>query len=370
MMKVLHMKQIPKISELVDEFWDKQKDNFSYSATTENDKITECALDFMTFNCGRLWQDVTDDSSLNNELINLFAQDFIRQFWNNRIAFDNSDIFYIKLRSFLDQWLPVWGQFYKEAILDKAAFITNLGQVTTNQNGLLHVEGLNSGTTSSKGGTTSTTSGTNSATTDGRNAQDTTTNGTTTTSVNGKTTTTGTDTTTKNDSTSTDTQSMNIIADTPQDQINATNFTKTDENGVGAKPLGAYKFNYASSVTGKHDAVTTKTTGTDAVEHNTTVADNSTTTGKSDTTTNVNGTNHSETTGKNDSTSTTQNNNAITNSSNNKSDQSNSSVGNTTTKSRNLPISQIAKEFSDLANGAYLRVFMQAKKAGLFLGVY
>lgn len=364
------MKQIPKISELVDEFWEEQKDNLSYSATSENDKITECALDFMTYKCGALWQDVTDDSNLNNELINLFAQDFVRQFWNNRIAFKNPIIFYIKLRSFLDQWLPVWGQFYKEAILDKSAFITNLGQVSTNQNGLLHVEGLNSGTTSSKGGTTSTTSGTNSATTDGRNTQDTTTNGNTSTSVNGKTTTTGTDTTTKNDSTSTDTQSMNIVADTPQDQINASNFTKTDSKGVGAKPLGAYNFNYASNVNGKHDAVTTKTTGTDSVEHNTTVADNSTTTGKSDTTTNVNGTNHSETTGKNDSTTITQNNNAITNSSNNRSDQNSSSVGNTTTKSRNLPISQIAKEFSDLANGAYLRVFMQAKKAGLFLGVY
>lgn len=384
----IHKHEIPKISELLDDFYSRNIGvRAGYTAdASEEEKIEKASLDFLTFNLGKIWQDITDDSNLNAEIVNLFAQDFIRQFWNNQIAYGDAMSFYVKLRGFMDQWLPIWGQFYKEAVLDKAAFITNLGSVSTTGSGLVHVDGLSSGTSSSDAKTSSSTTantrnnstvsienstkGGSTNSTDGKNS--TTTNGTT------NVLTTGTDTTTKQDKTVTDAQNMQLDADTPQDEINAANFSNGGGDGKIAAPLSAYNFNYASSASGQHNLTNVTTNDTDTVSHNTNVnttqndsvdgkthqegtTNNQSETKGTNTTEGVSGT-ESTTTGTNDisgSTSTKQN-----------SDTSSKSAGTTNTRMRGLPLTQIAREFDEMANGAYLRIFAEAKKAGLFLGVY
>lgn len=365
MTKVIHLKKIPKISDLFTDFYETAAPVYKWDVSANaEERIETAALDFLTDKCGKVWQDVTDDSNLNAELINLFAQDFVRQFWNNRIAFDDETIFFVKLRSFLDQWLPVWGQFYREAILAKSAFITNAGQVSTNSNGLLHVEGLNSNESKNTGNSTSQTTGTTSSVTDGKTSSNSNGTNSTTGTTSSDQKTTGTDTTTHN--TTTDTQSMSVNADQPQDVINAENFAKTGKDG--AKPLSGYNWEYASSTGGKHDAQTV--TGTDSTEHNTDVA----TTGnsKQDVTNQEStiGTSHSETKGTSDSTTTSSTTGNTSSKGTNNSDQRSSNAGVTTTKARNASIASLAEQFDSFANGAYMMLFLKAKKSGIFLGVY
>lgn len=388
MIQWIHKHEIPKISELLDDFYSRNIGvRAGYTAdASEEEKIEKASLDFLTFNLGKIWQDVTDDSNLNAEIVNLFAQDFIRQFWNNRIAYSDTMSFYVKLRGFMDQWLPIWGQFYKEAVLDKAAFITSLGSVSTTGSGLVHVDGLSSGTSSSDGKTSSTTTANTQSTSTG--TTDSTTNGSSTNSADGtnstKTTgttsqsTTGTDTTTKQDKTVTDAQNMQLDADTPQDEINAANFSTSGGDGKSASPLSAYNFNYASSASGQHNLTNVTANGTDTVSHNTNV--NTTQNDSADGKTHQEGTttNQSETKGTNqtkgsietDSTTTGTNNVSGSTSTKQNSDTSSKSAGTTNTRMRGLPLTQIAREFDEMANGAYLRIFAEAKKAGLFLGVY
>lgn len=379
----IHRHQIPKIKELLSDFYNKNVGRAGYSAgATDEEEIEQASLDFLTVNCGKLWQNITDDSNLNAEIINIFAQDFIRQFWNNRIGYDNTMAFYIKLRGFMDQWLPVWGQFYKEAVLDKNAFVTSIGTVGVNATGLIHVEGKSSGGTTSEGTTDSSTKGeTSSATTaitssnsdtKGSNTKDDTSSSNT--SVDTSQITNGTDTTTKNDTTTTDTQNMEVTSDTPQDRI-STDFSK---GGKGTEPLSAYNFTYASSAEGQHTLASSDTTGKDTVVHSTKVEgqDLTSVTGENhekgtiNTTTTTNGKNDSSTNGYNSSTTNGKTTLKVTNDNKQNNDTTSQSANVTNSKSRGLPLTQIAREFDEMANGAYLRIFIEAKKAGLFLGVY
>lgn len=380
----IHRHQIPKIKELLNDFYNKNVGTRAgYSAgATDEEEIEQASLDFLTVNCGKLWQNITDDSNLNAEIINIFAQDFIRQFWNSRIGYDNTMAFYIKLRGFMDQWLPVWGQFYKEAVLDKNAFVTSIGTVGVNATGLIHVEGKSSGGTTSEGTNDSSTKGeTSGATTaitsstsdtKGSNTKDDTSSSNT--SVDTSQITNGTDTTTKNDTTTTDTQNMQVTSDTPQDRI-STDFSK---GGKGTEPLSAYNFNYASSAEGQHTLASADTTGKDTVVHSTKVEgqDLTSVTGENhekgtiNSTTTTNGKNDSSTNGYNSSTTNGKTTLKVTNDNKQNNDTTSQSANVTNSKSRGLPLTQIAREFDEMANGAYLRIFIEAKKAGLFLGVY
>lgn len=380
----IHRHQIPKIKELLNDFYNKNVGTRAgYSAgATDEEEIEQASLDFLTVNCGKLWQNITDDSNLNAEIINIFAQDFIRQFWNNRIGYDNPMVFYTKLRGFMDQWLPVWGQFYKEAVLDKNAFITSIGTVGVNTTGLIHVEGKSSGGTTSEGTNDSSTKGeTSGATTaitsstsdtKGSNTKDDTSSSNT--SVDTSQITNGTDTTTKNDSTTTDTQNMEVTSDTPQDRI-STDFSK---GGKGTEPLSAYNFNYASSAEGQHTLASSDTTGKDTVVHSTKVEGQDYTSVKGEnhekgtinSTTTTNGKNDSSTNGYNYSTTSGKTTLKVTNKNKQNNDTTSQSANVTNSKSRGLPLTQIAREFDEMANGTYLRIFIEAKKAGLFLGVY
>ena len=380
----IHRHQIPKIKELLNDFYNKNVGTRAgYSAgATDEEEIEQASLDFLTVNCGKLWQNITDDSNLNAEIINIFAQDFIRQFWNNRIGYDNPMAFYIKLRGFMDQWLPVWGQFYKEAVLDKNAFITSIGSVDVNATGLIHVEGKSSGGTTSEGTNDSSTKGETSGATTAITSSNSDTKGSNTkddtsssnTSVDTSQITNGTDTTTKNDSTTTDTQNMEVTSDTPQDRI-STDFSK---GGKGTEPLSAYNFNYASSAEGHHTLASSDTTGKDTVVHSTKVEgqDYTSVTGENhekgtiNTTTTTNGKNDSSTNGYNYSTTNGKTTLKVTNKNKQNNDTTSQSANVTNSKSRGLPLTQIAREFDEMANGAYLRIFIEAKKAGLFLGVY
>lgn len=381
----IHRHQIPKIKELLDDFYDKNVGTRAgyVSDATEEEKIERASLDFLTFNLGKVWQDITDDSNLNSEIINIFAQDFIRQFWNNRIAYTDTMTFYIKLRGFMDQWLPVWGQFYKEAILDKEAFITNLGTVTANDNGLIHVDGTNKGTTTSKGKNGNITKGDSSSITTGftNGANATSTDNTTDGKNSSETTndqsqiTTGTDTTEKQDNTTTDTQNMSLTSDTPQDAINARGFSQA---GKDAKPLSAYDFNYASNANGQHTLTSADTSGKDTVTHDTKVetADISDVKGTTNEVGKTSGAN--VTNSANASATTDKNLNSVsgvtslkgTNSTKQINDTTSQNANVTNSKARGLTLTQIAREFDEMANGAYLQIFVAAKKAGLFLGVY
>lgn len=379
----IHRHQIPKIKELLNDFYTKNVGTRAgYSAgATDEEEIEQASLDFLTVNCGKLWQNITDDSNLNAEIINVFAQDFIRQFWNNRIGYDTM-AFYIKLRGFLDQWLPVWGQFYKEAVLDKNAFITSIGSVDVNATGLIHVEGKSSGGTTSEGTNDSSTKGETSGATTAITSSTSDTKGSTTkddtsssnTSVDTSQITNGTDTTTKNDTTTTDTQNMQVTSDTPQDRI-STDFSK---GGKGTDPLSAYNFNYASSAEGQHTLASADTTGKDTVVHSTKVEgqDLTSVTGENhekgtiNSTTTTNGKNDSSTNGYNSSTTNGKTTLKVTNKNKQNNDTTSQSANVTNSKSRSLPLTQIAREFDEMANGAYLRLFIEAKKAGLFLGVY
>lgn len=381
----IHKHQIPKIKELLDDFYDKNAGlRAGYVAgATEEQKVELASLDFLTSSLGKLWQDITDDANLNAEIINIFSQDFIRQFWNNRIGYSDTMSFYIKLRGFLDQWLPVWGQFYKEAVLDKTAFITNIGTISTNNAGLIHVEGKNSGTTTSKGKNGSITKGNSNSIktgfTEGSNvssASDTTdsTNSSDNTNVTSQVSN-GKDTTDKKDNTTTDAQNMQMTSDTPQDSINAGGFS---QSGKDAKPLSAYDFNYASSANGQHTLTSADTNDNDTVTHNTNTnsADVGVVNGKNHqkgTTTNANITNDanaSATTDKNFSSVLGDTSLTGTNSNKQSNDTSSQNANVTNSKTRGLPLTQIAREFNEVANGAYLQIFAAAKKDGLFLGVY
>lgn len=312
-------------------------------AITDNQKISIGALDFLTEKCGDLMQQITDDQNLNEKLMDQFAQTFIRYFWNSCPGYGDLDIFYIKLKAFFDEQLPMWAEFYRDAIVKKGVFVTNDGKITVDNSNNLHYIGNSSDNTSTH----------NNTTVDSNNS----TNGITTTNATGKSTGSeeGTDKSTSNttNSDSKNSSSFNAEADTPQDELSVGNITPD-------KPTNGYSFDYASKVDANWSSE----------------KDN----GSQDVTTN-------NTSNKNNETNT-QNNSETTNNSTNKENSSTTSVGTsegvsndehnqtsagtnlTDRKERNESLISMAIELNKLANGAYANLFVNAKRYQLFMLIY
>lgn len=278
----------------------------SVNENEENKIIKISALAWLTENCGKLYQEITKDENLNADLIDIFAQTFVRHFWNTEIGYDSPLDFFVHLRGFLDENLPVWAQFYKEAIIKKGLYQTSTGSVTVEDNGTLHFEG---NTTSDNASNT-----TGKTTTDGSNSTQTKTNGTTSNEQNSN--------------------SLTAEADTPQDQINL----RVDQGNA----TGSYDFNYASKVTG-------------SLNH-------STSNGTNDTSTTVTGTDNSTGTNTNDQTSHSLNQDSH--------DQQTGNFNKQILRQRQMALGELAESISKLHNGIYQNLFRKAKQAGLFLLVY
>lgn len=339
----------PTISDLVYEYYEEHKTDLpglsDLNPNDTNTLIKLVALSFMTYHEGKLYQEITDDSNLNAEIINRFCQTFIRHFWNNQIGYDSEQVFYVKLRAFLDEQLPIWAQFYKQAVLDKSAFFTSAGCITVNNNGLLHIDGTNGQTVQNSGNVTTT------------NDLKSTSNTTQTHGGSDSTTHTYDTQQTEKATNSSSEGSFTADADRPQDQLKSENLQGTDAENP-TDPLKAYDFAYASSAEGtrslnKQNNQNTSTqtgTQTDDTAYNSNINTNSTSTN----TGNVN----------------TENNTQQDLKGQRSQDQQNSNASVTNTYMRNDSIGSIAKQLNSLANGIYLDIFKKAKKAGLFLLMY
>lgn len=276
------------------------------NANQENEVIKLSALAWLTENCGKVYQEITSNENLNADLIDIFAQTFVRHFWNTEIGYDSPLDFFVHLRGFLDENLPVWAQFYKEAIIKKGLYQTSTGSVTVEDNGTLHFEGNStSDNTSNTAGKTSN---------DGKNSTQTKTDGT--------------------NSSDQDSNSLTAEADTPQDQINL----KVDQD----KADGSYDFTYASKVTGGLNH--SKTSGTNSATTTVTGTDSSTATSTSD-----------------------QKGHSLTQDAH---DQQTGSFNKQILRQRQIALGELAESISKLHNGIYQNLFRKAKQAGLFLLVY
>lgn len=303
------------------------------------------AYDFITDHAGPVIAEITNDANLNSELTDLFAQTFIKHFWNYRIGYKRAEDFYINLSSFLNEQLPLWSEFFNEAVVKGGGFYTNTGQVFVTDDGQLKYESTN--TTTSEGNTTQT----------GKNLTDTNEQGNSNSSNQSKGTSSVDDTQgTQGENHETSKQNaLNLEATTPQDRINydQEKLTSGDYEGV-------YDFTYADKVASSHQQGsndTTTNTTTNGHQEGTTT---DTTTGS------TTSTNHNTTTTTNDGKTTTNNSENATGSH----QQTDNRTQSTTTQSRNADVFQIAEGLNHFANGAYLNLFKNAKAAGLFLLTY
>ena len=272
----------------------------------ENKIISVTALAWLTDNCGKLYQEVTKDENLNADLIDIFAQTFVRHFWDMPIGYDSPVTFFVHLRAFLDENLPVWAQFYKEAIIKHGLYTTTAGTVTVEDNGTVHFEGTNT--------TDSTATNTGKSSSDETNNTKSTTTNNTTQNSNG--------------------QTLSADADSPQDQLNLS----INQDSAS----GGYDFKYASKVSASLN------------KNNTTTNGNSTTTNTG--TISTTGNNSSDQTGH----SLGQNSH----------DQQTGSFNQQKLKQRNQALSELALSVSRLADGIYLNIFTKMKHYGLFLLTY
>lgn len=355
----------PLLSEIYLNWYEQNKSSLIDSGQSTLEKIRVGALDFLTENAGKMFQEITDDSSLNAEIINVFAQTFVKHFWVSRIGYASADDFFIKLSAFLHEKLPIWAGFYKQLVVEQKGLVTSYGTIKIVGNNNLHF--VSSGTSQSSSDAKSQENGN----------QNTSSNSTTNSSVQGKSDTnaTGTvdrtNTNANNSSTTTANTSstsgkLSLDADTPQDQV------KIDQKGSSGDPYndltGVYGFKYASGVHGEFgeekgsQESTTQNSGS-TTEHEET--SNQTKTNTSSTTT---GTEKADSNTTNDRTSNT---NTSSNTSNN-TENTQASVNDSKTDydQRTGSLASLAMELSNIANGAYLELFKDAKKAGLFLAVY
>lgn len=347
-----------KLSKIYLKWYELNKDNLagSDSAFSVLDKIRIGALDFITQNCGKIYQNVTNNSSLNADIANEFCVTFVKHFWLNRIGYYDQDDFFIKLSAFLAEKLPVWTDFYRELVIERNGLVTSFGTISVNTSGNLHYtqSNTNNSSSDSKANTVndsqSNTNGTQSTTSDSR-------------TTDSKEVTNNTSTTTNNSTQTNNNAELNLSSDTPQDNdnVNVNQIGNTDD------PIGDLDnvYNFANS-TSNVNAKFNKSKG--VTQGNTKQSGGSSESGNSDTTVNSKTTNDS-TTKANNSTNTTNNTTTNTNS-NAEHMQSNTDNTQTITKQRNANLASLAKELSELANGAYLELFKQAKKSGLFLAVY
>lgn len=272
----------------------------------ENKIISVTALAWLTDNCGKLYQEVTKDENLNADLIDIFAQTFVRHFWSMPIGYDSPVTFFVHLRAFLDENLPTWAEFYKEAIIKHGLYTTTAGTVTVEDNGTVHFEGTNSTDSTATNTVKSSSDETN-------NTKNTTTNNTTQNS---------------------NAQTLSADADSPQDQLNLS----INQNSAS----GGYDFKYASKVSASLNKNNTNTNG------------NSTTTNTGST--NSTASNSSDQTGH----SLGQNSH----------DQQTGNFNKQSLKQRNQALSELALSVNRLADGIYLNIFTKMKHYGLFLLTY
>lgn len=298
------------IQQLVIDYFQVHQDEIpganSVSLYDENKIIRITALAWLTDNCGKVYQEVTKDENLNADLIDIFAQTFVRHFWSMPIGYDSPVTFFVHLRGFLDENLPVWAEFYKEAIIKHGLYTTTAGTVTVEDNGTVHFEGTNS--------TDST------ATTTGKSSSDETNN--------------AKNTTTNNSTQNSNSQTLSADADSPQDQLNLS----INQDSAS----GGYDFKYASKVSASLNKSNTNTNG------------NSTTTNTG--TNSTTGSHSSDQTGH----SLGQNSH----------DQQTGNFNKQKLKQRNQALSELALSVSRLADGIYLNIFTKMKHYGLFLLTY
>ena len=272
----------------------------------ENKIIRITALAWLTDNCGKVYQEVTKDENLNADLIDIFAQTFVRHFWSMPIGYDSPVTFFVHLRAFLDENLPVWAEFYKEAIVKHGLYTTTAGTVTVEGNGTVHFEGTN---------TTDST-----ATNTGKSSSDETNNAKSTTNNNSTQNSTG--------------QTLSADADSPQNQLNLSINQDTASGG--------YDFKYASKVSASLNKNSTSTTG------------NSTTTN----------------TGTNSTTGSNSSDQVGHSLGQNSHDQQTGNFNKQSLKQRTQALSELALSVSRLADGIYLNIFSKMKHFGLFLLTY
>lgn len=302
------------------------------SQTVDQNAIEKCSLEFVVKGCGKLDVEIVDDPNLNAELLDTFAQTFVRHFWNDSIGYDNEMSFWFRLRSFFDENLPLWAQYFREAVLNNKALITSVNITKGNNTDVLHVEGKTD------------TLGTNQADNTGQSVSDT----KYSSNTNGREQDTDNIETTEHKTDRNTSRKFNVDADTPQDQVNIENIDDTSD------PMLAYNFKYASDASGEHelnyDEEDTKSNTNETKDNST----NEQTTGDSKTT----GSSNASTKGRNRTNS------------NNTSDQTKSSNNNQTDESRNINLFELARQMNEMANGAYMNLFKRMKRYGLFLGVY
>lgn len=334
--------------------------------------IREGAYDFLTDNCGPLYNKITSDFNLNESLMNIFAQTFVKHFWNNRIGYDNADSFYIKLSAFFEENLPLWAQFFNEAIINSGAMLDSINSSNT--------------TSDSSGDSESHTTGNNSNDTNTNSSTDTTVNGGSTTESTNDSTINGDTTTTTSNKTNNASVSASGLADskttTPQTPIplpigsfstslnpknpDNENLGDTDDFGNSVDPvfppsnLSEDYDNYADEVnfnasrnkdigySNSNNEVKGTNKSTTNGSNKTTVTNNSTNNVSGNTTSKITGKNNTDTYGNNSNTNKTSN----------------------YSKARNSNVASLAQSLNRLANGAYSGLFRKCKRAGLFLGIY
>lgn len=365
MMKMINDDMPSLLSEIYLSWYNQNKGSLIDAGQSTLEKIRVGALDFLTENAGKLFQEITDDSSLNAEIVNVFAQTFIKHFWLSRIGYANTDDFFIKLSAFLQEKLPVWAGFYKQLVVDQKGLVTSYGTIKIVGNNNLHFVSAgtvqsNSDAKSQENGNTNTSStSTTNSTTQGKS-------GSTVTGTIDRTNTNANNSSSTTANTSSSNGRLTLDADTPQDQV------KLDQKGSSGDPYndltGVYDFKYTSGVHGefgeeKGTQESTSQNSGSTTEHE--ESSNQTNTNTSSTTT---GTEKADSSTTSDRASNT---NTSSNSSNNtENTQASINDSKTAYDQRTGSLASLAMELSKITNGAYLEMFKDAKKAGLFLAVY
>lgn len=349
--------------------------------TVINKMISLAGLDFLTWLSGsELYQNITDDKNLNAEIIDQFAQTFIRQFWTYQPGYGNDLVFAARLRAFFDQYLPIWAEYYRELIVNNGGYVTNSGQITVSGNNSLHFVQSNSqnGTvnsqTNDRGSTNTVSNGTSNNVTDSSGATDTDTstlsNGSSNAATNENKKISGQENSVQNN--------LQATADTPQNQLNVPleggvlDDYDSDGNRIpsaGSDPTEAYQFDYASSVQGNSN----KGGKNSFNKENNDTTTKASTSESSETKGSSQSNDHAESKGKtnNSSDTTSQNSQSVVTNSNQSLSGEHTQTGmtgeNTKMNQRTLPVYEIALGLNKIANGAYNDLFLRAKRYGLFM---
>lgn len=346
-----------------------------------NKMISLAGLDFLTWlSGGELYQNITDDKNLNAEIIDQFAQTFIRQFWTYQPGYGNDLVFATRLRAFFDQYLPIWAEYYRELIVNNGGYVTNNGQITVSGNNSLHFvqsnsqNGIVNSQTNDNGSTSTVSSGTSNNVSDSTGTTDT----DTSTSSNGNSNTVTNENKKFSGQENNVQNNLQATADTPQNQLNVPLeggvLDDYDEQGNRIpsgepSPSQAYQFDYASSVQGNTNKGGKNSFNKENNETDTKASSNE----SSETRGSSKSNDHAESKGKtnNSSDTTSQNSQSVVTNTNQSLSGEHTQTGmtgeNTKTNQRNLPVYEIALGLNKIANGAYNDLFLRAKRYGLFM---